>query len=171
MVIISFADGSDWFKANWVFRQLVYDVSQSYPEDDELINKLEQAQSLGALFPDSLKEGGLGSRILQALKKASEETLRGNETTEDMKNADPGGLQMYREAIAELLAVLNKQTEMNGRLDTRGQISITGHPQSARGGRSDEAAAAAEHALPQPGAARQPHPHDRPVKIRGQISS
>jgi hypothetical protein len=48
-VIIVFANGRDWLKANWVFRQLAQDVSNRYRNDGELCKALEVAQALGGL--------------------------------------------------------------------------------------------------------------------------
>ena len=40
-VIIVFPDGTDWFKANWVFRQLAHDVSDRYSSDAEVCNTMD----------------------------------------------------------------------------------------------------------------------------------
>jgi hypothetical protein len=42
-VIIVFPDGRDWFKANWVFRQLAQDVSDRYSSDAEVCKAVEVA--------------------------------------------------------------------------------------------------------------------------------
>jgi len=36
MVIIKFQDGTDWFKANWVFRQFTEDIVATFPNDTAL---------------------------------------------------------------------------------------------------------------------------------------
>ena len=41
-VIIVFPDGTDWFKANWVFRQLAQDVSDHYSSDAEVCKAVER---------------------------------------------------------------------------------------------------------------------------------
>ena len=42
-VIIVFPNGTDWFRANWVFRQLAGDVSVHYRNDDSVCKALESA--------------------------------------------------------------------------------------------------------------------------------
>jgi len=48
MVIVEFPDGSDWFKANWVFRRLAEDVAAVFPQKIRAGDQLIQAMRLGS---------------------------------------------------------------------------------------------------------------------------
>ena len=56
-VIIVFPDGRDWFKANWVFRQLAQDVSDRYSGDAEVCKAVEAAEALGTLDLKKMNDG------------------------------------------------------------------------------------------------------------------
>jgi hypothetical protein len=66
-VIIVFPDGTDWFKANWVFRQLAQDVTDCYSGDAEVCKAVEVAEALGALDLKKMNDG-LRRRVMEALK-------------------------------------------------------------------------------------------------------
>jgi hypothetical protein len=109
MVVIHFEDGSEWFKANWVFRQFLEDVADASPEDAELRFSMEQADALGGLFLDSL-EPLLASKLLRAMKAVAEGTIGGRiQGWSRTKPHDEDGQRMYLEALAELLAVIKRQ--------------------------------------------------------------
>jgi len=108
MVIIKFQDGSDWFKANWVFKQLAEDTLAAFPNDGALRLVLEKAQALGGLFFDSM-EAEAATSTLDAIKKVAEETIHGNiQGWKQIRPEDKDGQQMYLESIDELLKVLKK---------------------------------------------------------------
>src|ERR1700688_4412511 len=65
-VIIVFPDGTDWFKANWVFRQLAQDVSDRYSSDAEVCTVVEVAEALSALDLKKMNDG-LRRRVMKAL--------------------------------------------------------------------------------------------------------
>ena len=48
-VAIVFPNGTDWFKANWGFRQLAEDTTSHHREDDGICNALEEPLALGCL--------------------------------------------------------------------------------------------------------------------------
>ncbi len=50
MFIIKFPDGTDRFKANWVFKQFAEHKTATFPNDAGLKQLLEKAQALGGLF-------------------------------------------------------------------------------------------------------------------------
>ena len=109
MVIIKFRDGSDWFKANWVFRQLAEDILAAFPNDRALMMVMEKAQALGGLFPDSM-EADAATSTLEAIRKVAEETIQGKiEGWKRTKPEDMEGQQLYLESIKELLDLLKKQ--------------------------------------------------------------
>ena len=53
MVIIQFKNGTDWYKANWVFRQLRADVAEAFPDDLELTTEMEKAEAFRMLSLDT----------------------------------------------------------------------------------------------------------------------
>jgi hypothetical protein len=62
-----FPDGTDWFKANWVFRQLAEDVSNRYRHDDDVRKSLELAQAIGMLHLKDMDEK-LRRNVMRAIK-------------------------------------------------------------------------------------------------------
>jgi len=116
MVIISFPNGTDWFKANWVFRQITEDVVAMFPDDAELKLLMEQAGALGGLSLESMK-ADLASRISRALRKVAESTIQGRTLGwRGTKPEDLDGHRMYLEAISELLSLINQQKSASGNL-------------------------------------------------------
>lgn len=109
MVIIKFPNGSDWWKANWIYRQIVEDALALFPNDRELEFRLRQGEGFGrlSLATETGKDSAqveTNTRILTALKKVAEETLAGRikgwaKTHPD----DIDGTRMYGEALSELL--------------------------------------------------------------------
>jgi hypothetical protein len=97
-VIIVFPNGTDWFKANWIFRQLAQDVSNRYMNDADLCRSIEVAQALGSL---NLKEmaDGLRGRMVEALRAVALDTISG--AIAGWRPNDPTEHAMYCEAISE----------------------------------------------------------------------
>ena len=109
MVIIKLQDGTDWFKANWIFRQLAKDTIATFPDDHELKLTMERSQALGGLFLDSM-ESDASIATLTAIRKVAAETLAGK--IPGWKKANPEdikGQEMYLRSIAELLDLINCQ--------------------------------------------------------------
>jgi len=109
MLLISFPNGTDWFKSNWVFRQLGADVGNAFPNDPELLHLLEVAEAFGHLDLQGLDESLL-LRTLSALRTVCTDTIqekipgwKGN------KPADIEGHRMYSESIHELLGLIDQQ--------------------------------------------------------------
>jgi hypothetical protein len=108
MVIIKFPNGTDWFKANWAFRQFAEDVAELFPTDGELKLELEKAEAFGALDFTSV-ENAVGSRIMKAMMRVANDTLQGTiPGWKRAKPADEAGQRMYIEAITELFALLKE---------------------------------------------------------------
>jgi hypothetical protein len=106
MVIITFQIGADWFKANWVFRQLAEDVSMKFPKNREVNSAMERAQWYGCLALDDM-EKALASRVIEAIQQVAEETMQGKITGwigRDGKDAN--GHRMYVESMKELLDLI-----------------------------------------------------------------
>src|SRR5262245_32436271 len=109
MIVIKFPSGTDWFKANWIFRQLAADVIASFPNDQALRLVMEKAQAFGGPFLDSMQAGAATS-ALEAIKKAAEETVQGKiQGWERTKPEDKDGQRMYRESIEELLNLIENE--------------------------------------------------------------
>jgi hypothetical protein len=105
-VIIVFPNGTDWFRANWVFRQLAGDVSVRYRNDDCVCKALESAEALGSLDLKDMDEE-LCRKVMQAIKTVAEETISG--TIEGWRPHDEGGHAMYREELSELAKLIKQQ--------------------------------------------------------------
>ena len=109
MVIIKFPNGSDWSKANWVFRQVLQDIFALYPNDHELEFQLKRGEALGLLSlekeeAETAAESEVYVRVLATLKKVAEGTLAGDigGWAKTHPN-DKDGQRQYREAMSELL--------------------------------------------------------------------
>ncbi len=109
-VIILFPNGTEWFKANWVFRQLAHDVFNRYSKDAELCKALEVAEALGAL---DLKEidDGLRRRVMAALSAVAMDTING--TIAGWRPHDMKEHALYCEAVSELAICLEGQNKIN----------------------------------------------------------
>jgi hypothetical protein len=117
MVIISLPNGAEWYKANWVFRQLQKDVAGLYPGDREVNLELERAGALGGLALEFIEEG-LRGRILDAIKTVASATVQGDIPgwTHEKPN-DMEGQKMYIESMRELLdAIKQLRREEQGNL-------------------------------------------------------
>ena len=105
-VIILLPNGKDWFKANWVFRQLAEDVSNRYRNDDGVCKTLELAQAFGSLDMEIMDEG-LRCKVMHAVKTVAEETVSG--TIEGWRPDDKRAHAMYCEALSELAKLIEQQ--------------------------------------------------------------
>lgn len=109
MIIISFQNGTDWYKANWIFRQFAQDLLEQFPDDVNLKLLMEQAEALGGVSLDSVNED-IAAEALIAMKTVAEETIRGKiQGWRRTKPDDEKGQQMYIKSITELLDAINKQ--------------------------------------------------------------
>jgi hypothetical protein len=109
MIIIKFQDGTDWFKANWIFRQLAADTITAFPNDSALKQTLEKAQALGGLFLESV-EADAAAAVVRALAKVAEDTVAGRiPGWKKTKPEDEEGQELYLKSVAELLDLINKQ--------------------------------------------------------------
>jgi hypothetical protein len=109
MVIISFPNGRDWYKANWVFRKLQKDIGESYPKDRELNREMEKASAFGALALASI-EHKFGRHIVAAMKTVAAATVQGKlPGWAGEKPNDEDGQRMYLEAMTELLEIIEQQ--------------------------------------------------------------
>lgn len=105
-VIIVFPDGTDWFKANWVFRQLAQDVFDRYSTDAEVCKALEVAEALGALDLKKMNDG-LRRRVIEALTTVAMDTIKG--TIAGWIPNDAKEHTLYCEAVSELAKCLTSQ--------------------------------------------------------------
>jgi hypothetical protein len=110
MVIIVFRDGTDWSKANWVFRQLIDDIAETFPDDVELRRTMERARGLGGLFLDSMEQA-LASGIMRAIRTVAERTVDGRiQGWRRARPDDKEGQRMYLEAMSEILDIIRRQS-------------------------------------------------------------
>jgi hypothetical protein len=108
MFILQFQNGTDWFKANWIFRQFAEDIMAAFPEDTALRLLLEKAQAFGGLRLDSLEEEAVTS-MLQAMRHVAENSIQGSiPGWKRTRPEDKDGQQMYLKSISELLDLLKK---------------------------------------------------------------
>jgi hypothetical protein len=109
-VIIVFANGRDWLKANWVFRQLAQDVSNRYSNDGELCKALEVAQALGGLDLKNM-EDDLRGRIIGALRAVALDIISG--AIAGWRLHEPKEHAMYCEAVSELAELIEGQPNIS----------------------------------------------------------
>ncbi len=100
MFIIEFQNGTDWYKPNWVFRQLVENTRARFPTDTKLAKTLEVAQAFGLL-----DLGDCEQSVSEALRTVAQETVS-NKITHCSKVVDSDGKAMYVEALREFLRLL-----------------------------------------------------------------
>lgn len=105
-VIIVFPDGTDWFKANWVFRQLAQDVSERYRSDVEVCKAVEVAETLGALDLKKMNKS-VRRRVIEALRAVAVDTIKG--TVAGWRPRDAKEHALYCEAVSELAERLEDQ--------------------------------------------------------------
>ena len=98
-VLIVFPDGSDWFKANWVFRQLKQDVSGRYRRDAEICKALDVAEALGTLDLKKM-ENDLCRRLMEALSVVATDTINGS--IAGWRPHDAKEHSLYCQAVSEL---------------------------------------------------------------------
>jgi hypothetical protein len=109
-VIIVLPNGTDWVKANWVFRQIAQDVFNRYGNDEELCKALEEAEVLGGF---DLKKMGddLRRRAMGALKAVALDTISG--AVPGWRPHDPREHAMYCEAVSELAEMIKGQSNIS----------------------------------------------------------
>jgi hypothetical protein len=109
MIIITFPSGFDWYKANWIFRQVVKDVAETFPQDFELKAALEQPEAIGGLSLKAMPHDK-SLKIMHALKEVAEDTVRGRiRGWTQTKPEDDSGQVIYLRAIADLLDLARKE--------------------------------------------------------------
>ena len=75
-VIIVFPNGTDWFKANWVFRQLAQDATSRHRNDIEFCKVFEVAEALGTLDLKQMNDGQR-RRVMEAMESVALDTISG----------------------------------------------------------------------------------------------
>jgi hypothetical protein len=106
MVIITFPDGAEWFKPNWVFRRIVESVANNVPADDQVQNVMRKAEAFGHLALDSLAPS-LAARVTHALTVVVNEASTGNliGPNGERSHEEPEHA-MYLQSIRELSALI-----------------------------------------------------------------
>jgi hypothetical protein len=106
MVIIRFHNRSEWFKANWVFRQIASDVTLMAPDDVELKSIMDKAQAFGLLAFDSMEKNA-ATRTLDALRKVAELTLAGKiRGWHGASQGNDNEQRKYLDSLTELLSLM-----------------------------------------------------------------
>ena len=108
-VIIVFPDGTDWSKANWVFRQLAKDVSYRYSSDAEVCKAAQVAEALGTLDLKKMNDG-LRRRVMEALTTVAMHTIKG--TIAGWRPHDAKEHALYCEGVSELTKCLKGQDKI-----------------------------------------------------------
>ncbi len=117
MVIVTFQNGSDWYKTNWVFRQFSQDAIARFPEQCELRDTLEMAQACGMLKLAS-NEGPVIATV-QKLKVVATETISGAiKGWAGTQPEDIDGQRLYLGAIRETFGSDRTAVDRNARMRT-----------------------------------------------------
>lgn len=111
MVIICFKDGTEWYRANWIFRQLSADVESVCAGDNEISLAMEKAGAIGTLFLDRI-DSRMAARILDCMRQAATAVVDGKipgwiETHPE----DIEGDRMYVSSMSDLLKTIERQVE------------------------------------------------------------
>src|SRR5271168_693782 len=109
MVIVKLPNGTDWYKANWVFRRFSEDIVAAFPEENDLKLEMERAESLGAMFLDQM-EDALMTQVIEAMRLVARRTVK--DEIPGWKRSHPNdteGQRMYVESMTELLDLIDKQ--------------------------------------------------------------
>lgn len=110
-VLIKFPDGTDWFKANWVFRQLASDVSDRYQDDVEVCAALKVAEANSMLDLHKMNDG-TRRKLLEALSTVAKRTIEGS--IAGWRPHDAREHAIYCEAVSELAKGLEHQGPVDG---------------------------------------------------------
>jgi hypothetical protein len=105
-VIIVFPNGRDWFKANWVFRQLAQDITTRHSNDAELCKVFEVAEALGGLDLKQMDDGQR-KRVMEAMRHVALDTVSG--AIGGWRPNDPKEHAMYCDAVSELAKLIEDQ--------------------------------------------------------------
>src|SRR5258708_40084127 len=109
MVIISFPNGTDWYKPSWMSRQLQRDVVEMFPDQTDVNFEMEKGEAIGTLFLGSL-EKTLAAKMLSALEAVVDATVDGRiEGWRKEKPNDLEGQRIYLEVLRELSSLIKEQ--------------------------------------------------------------
>ena len=108
MVAITLPNGTDWFYANWVYRQLAADIAGRY-DDHEIHSSLEHGQWFGHLNLAKM-EPNLASKLIDALRTVALETTSG--AVADWWPEDPKRCELYCGALSELATLIDQSGAM-----------------------------------------------------------
>lgn len=109
VIVFSRNPDIDWFRAGWIFRQVMEDTLAQCPTDAEMSAEFERAEAIGALFVDEMREP-LRSRTRAAMRDAAIGILKGEVRSrlEDKTYETPVSIEQYRESLEELLAAIER---------------------------------------------------------------
>lgn len=104
-MIIRLQNGTEWYKANWIFRQLAKDILQRYAEDNELNFELQKAEALGGIYFDSLDKE-ISDKLLTAIKEVAQLIIAEGAGDSKGTKSNEAEHHMYYDAIIELLHLI-----------------------------------------------------------------
>jgi hypothetical protein len=107
MMLIKFAVGEDWYKANWVFDQFLLDVDDSV--EVAVRDRLERAAAYGMLDLRSMDEESQNLLIVMGARAEAILSRRGGAVPHRFDD-DVEGYRMYLDAMEELRARIAQQS-------------------------------------------------------------
>jgi hypothetical protein len=104
MAGISFSERNPeiWIVAGWAFRSVLSDVLARFPDDSEIVQKLDEAGALGFLHVEFLEQP-LAERVTRAIREVASGVLAGTIRPQIAGRFDEGTLVEYRKGLRMLL--------------------------------------------------------------------
>jgi hypothetical protein len=114
--VISFSDDpiDIWMKAGWAFRQILSDVLQAHPEDNELRDIFDGAEAVNGLSINTLPPE-VALRATNSLRYTVNSLLDGRLQSGLVKQSygNARTLAQYRECLLELAAMIPSSTSFS----------------------------------------------------------
>jgi len=103
MILITFPDGTDWFKANWVFREFSVEIAAMFTNDEGVLSDIERIYCNGGINfagEDPVRSAHLAG----ALRRAAAQTVL--KDSSEWRFSDPERHRAYIESVKELRDLL-----------------------------------------------------------------
>ena len=104
-VIIRLPNGVEWFRANWIFRQLAKDVRAFSSDNRDVHVAVERAEAYGILDLQSM-DARTSADLVSAFRHVAKETADGG--IEGWRPSDSQGREMYLRSLSELAELIAK---------------------------------------------------------------
>ncbi len=109
MIIIDFKDGTDWYRPNWMYRQLCDDIRARYPDEVGLLQEMDNSAAYGHLNLPAL-DPAMSSMIMTAMKTvAMEADARGWTNRKISHPEDLAGEDTYLSSLRSLAELIQRQ--------------------------------------------------------------